>query len=246
MKRITYISLLLLLTLWWAGVSQAAVGDPPVQQTVCSVAATSSPTCTFGSAVTSGNTLIALVAIRVTQTDTGISDTVNGAWTCDAGANHSDGSQKAMICYFNNTGAGTPQLTLSLGGNSATYWNISEWSGVANSSPQDAVQDGGDISNPFVATTGGASLTSTTAGLIVCVFAGAGNITAATPATGFTALTNNGVRDYFEYRVGSATTTDCSTSLTGPSATAGAMMAFKEEAAGGSVTPRGMLLGVYP
>lgn len=243
MKRLIHISLLLLLTLGWAGVGQAAVGDPPVQQTVCNVASSASPTCTFGSAVTSGNTLIALVAIRVTQTDTGISDTVNGAWTCDAGANHSDGSQKAMICYFNNTGAGTPQLTLSLGGNSATYWNISEWSGVANSSPQDVMSEGGDISAPF---TPGAGLTSTTAGLIVCVFAGNGTITGATPATGFTALTNNAVRDYFEYRVGSATTTDCSTSLTGSSATAGAMMAFKEEAAGGSVTPRGMLLGVYP
>lgn len=206
----------------------AAVGSSPTQQTACNVASSASPTCTFTGAVTSGNTLVALVAIRNTQTDTGISDDVNGAWTCPAGANYSDGGKKAMLCYYNNTGAGTPTLTLSLGSASATYWNISEWSGVANSSPEDTASEGGDVSAPFTA---GAGLTSTTAGLIVCVFSADATISGATPATGFTALTNSALRDYFEYRVGSATTTDCSTSLTGPTTTAGAMLALKEEPA---------------
>lgn len=231
------ISLLLLLTLGWAGGSQAAVGDPPVQQTVCNVASSATPTCTYGSAVTPGTTLVAQIAIRTAQTITGLADGVNSAWTCPAGANNSDGTSRFLICRFNNTGAGTPTLTLTMGGASVTYWNITEWSGVADASEEDAVIAGSDGSNPFTA---GVGLTSTTAGLIVCGFATNATVSGATPATGFTALTNNGVRDYFQYRVGSATTSDCSTSLTGPSTTSGAMMALKEAAGGGGAVPRNL------
>lgn len=218
----------LLLCLCLAGPSWAAVSSSPVQQTACNAASSSTPTCTFGSAVTLGNTLVIQIAVRTLQTITSVVDSVNGTLTCPAGSTHSDASRSIIVCYFNNTGAGTPTVTLTLGGASATYWNISEWSGVADTSPEDGTSEGSDASNPFTA---GAGLTSTTAGLIVCGFSSSATITGATPATGFTALTNNAVRDYFEYRVGSATTSDCSTSLTGPTDAVGAMLALKEAAA---------------
>lgn len=224
---------LLLLALLLPSQAWAAVAIVAAPETVCNVGTSSSPTCAYDTAVSSGNTLVAMVVLRTTQTDTGISDSVNGAWTCPAGANYSDGSAKVMICYFNNTGAGTPTLTLSLGGNSATYWNLTEWSGVANSSPEDGTSEGADAATPFSA---GAGLTSTSAGLITCVFGAGANFTGGTPATGFTNLTNNALRDWFEYRIGSATTTDCASSLTGPGGTIGAMLALKEEAAAGAET----------
>jgi hypothetical protein len=228
--------LLLLCALFYAAPSWAAVGDPPVQQTVCNVTSSSTPTCTYGSAVTAGNTLVAQIAVRTAQTITSLAEGVNGAWTCPAGSDVSDGTSRFLICRFNNTGSGTPTLTLTMGGASVTYWNISEWSGVADASEEDALSEGSDGSSPFTA---GAGLTSTTAGLIVCGFAANATISGATPATGFTAMTNNGVRDYFQYRVGAATTSDCSTSLTGPTTTSGAMMALKEAAAGGAA-PRNL------
>lgn len=224
-------ALVLLLTMGWALPSEAAVTGP-VQQTACNVASSAAPTCTYGSAVSSGNMLIALVALRVIQTDTGIADGVNGSWTCPAATNYNDGTSKVLICYFNNTGAGTPTLTLSLGGASATYWNISEWAGVMDTAPEDTTSEGGDTSSPFAH---GAGLTSTTAGLIVCASSAGATITSPTPASGFTALTNNGVRDYFQYRIGAATTSTCDYTATGPSSTANAMHAFKEEPAGASV-----------
>lgn len=222
---------LILVLLLWSAQSWGAVTGP-VQQTVCNVASSSAPTCTYGSAVTSGNTLIAMVDVRTSQTDTGIADGVNGAWTCPAGSNHSDGAQKSIICYFNNTGAGTPTLTLSLGASSVTYWNISEWAGVADSTPEDVVAEGTDTTSPYAA---GAGLTSTTAGLIVCASAGNATITSPTPASGFTALTNNGVRDYFQYRIGSTVSSTCDYSASGPTSTANTMLALKEEAAAAGV-----------
>lgn len=244
MKYLRYISLLLLLTLGWAGVSQAAVALNAGPETVCSVTSSSTPTCVFDAALTSGSTLVARVAIRTAQSITSVADGTNGTWTCPAGANHSDGITRVIICYFNgNTSTGTPTVTLTMGGASVTYWNLTEWTGVATSTPEDGNEVGTDTTSPFAVTTG---LTTTTAGVIVCASATDVAVSSPTPASGFTQNQNNANRDYFQYRIGSATTSDCGYTATGPTTTSNSMLGLKEAAAaGGGAAPRGLLLGVW-
>lgn len=220
----------------------AAIGSTPTMQVVCNVASSTSPTCTLTGTTTAGRLLVAAVAIRTTQTDTGLSDPTHGAWTCPAGANHSDGSEKTMICYLENiTSVTNLVMTLALGGSSVTYWNITEWSGVMTSSAEDGVQEGTDTTSPF----GTASaLTTTTAGLLVSAHIGNAVATCGAPASGFTALTNNGARDCFSYRVGSATSSDAAYGITGPTSVATALAAWKE-AASAAVGSGGMaMIGV--
>lgn len=222
-------SVLLLLTLLVPGQVWAAAN---VQTKTCDVASSTTPSCTFDSAVTSGNTLTAVVAIRTLQTvNAEPNDATNGAWTCPAGAHYSDGTTDVLICYFNNTASATPAVGMTLASGSATYWWIAEWSGVADSTPEDGDEEGSDTSSPFGVPS---ALTTTTAGLIVCGSAANAAISATTPATGFTevAIVNRG---YFQYRIGTATTSDCAYAATGPSGTSNAMLALKDAAGGASV-----------
>lgn len=238
----TRIGLFLVCVLLWTTPSWAQVAN--VQTKTCDVASSTTPSCTFDNPVTSGNTLTAIVSVRVIQTvNAGPNDATNGAWTCPAGAHFSDGTTNVIICYFNNTASATPAVGMTLASASATYWWIAEWSGVANSTPEDGDEEGVDTATPFGVPS---ALTTTTAGLIVCGSASNAAISATTPATGFTgvAIVNRG---YFQYRIGTATTSDCAYAATGPTSTSNAMLGLKEEAAGGgAAAPRGLLLGVYP
>lgn len=242
MKRLIHISALLLLTLGWAGVSQAAVTGPQ-RETWCNVAASSTPTCAFSGTLTPGTLLTATIGLRTSQAWSSLTDPTNGAWTCTT---HSDGSSRAAVCYFQNNGSSSAEtLTLTLGGSSATYWVLAEWPGAMTSGAADGTAaTGTDNTGPFGPSS---SYTSTTAGLILTSHGANATATCTAPPTGFTTFTSiTGTHRFCaSYRIGSATTTTGEFDITGVTGTTNVVWGFKE-ASSGAAAPRGLLLGVYP
>lgn len=231
----------LLLTLWVALPSWASVTGPQ-RETFCNVTSSSTPTCTYGGALTPGTLLTATIGVRTAQTVTSLTDPTNGSWTC---VSQTDSTTRTIICYFENNGSSSAEtLTLTLGGASVTYWVIAEWPGAMTSGAADGTQSTGtDTTSPFGPTS---SYTSSTAGLILTAHAGNATSTCDTPPTGFTTFTTiTGTHRFCSsYRIGSATTTTGEFAITGPTTTSNVVWGFKEATSADGWIGGLMLLGV--
>lgn len=96
-------------------------------------AATSSTTLavSYSSAVAAGNLLVCKAQCDF-NTTLAVSDSVNGAWTALGTRQFLTGAGSVQLFYRQNTGAGTPTVTMTTGV-STGYRNliIGEWAGIA-------------------------------------------------------------------------------------------------------------------
>lgn len=225
MRRLLIVLILLCASTSWAAISQVGSGF------TCSDGVSQS-TCTYTGGVTAGNFLAIQMGGRTgSWVVTGATDPTNGAWTCDAEANISNGTSgaSAAICYFPNT-AGTGSdltVTVSYNGDATTYGYATQWSGVTASTPKDDFAEATDAASQWTH----GSITTTGAALILT--AAVINATIASPSAldSFTILTTN-VRFNAMYRIvtGSTTTDGPWTDTSGGADAAGAIASFTEAA----------------
>jgi len=170
-----------------------------VGQQVCTSAG--SATCTYGSgvAVTAGDLLVVSIAIRggAGGTTVSVADDQSNTYTCPAGAYNND---QSAICYdlaAGSTATVIPTVTLSVAATNI-YSNFS----VYRSPSAEAWSYDEDNTLDVTANTthSHGSITTTGPGVIVtCSLQNGANTE--TPNADFTALTNNGARDYFQRRL---------------------------------------------
>ena len=109
-----------------------------------------------------------LVVVLATDRDdggvTGVSGSVNGAYTQAGTGAATGGTARASIWYFENASAGSETITVTYGGSVRGWFNASRWTGAATSS---ALEDQGSNTNASGTTHNAASITFTGPGLIV-------------------------------------------------------------------------------
>jgi hypothetical protein len=156
------------------------ISATPVQQAVNAVAS-STPTVTLGSAVTAGNFL----ALCIRGNNYATSAVSGGGCTWSAVTNDGSNVTTELWKGVGSTGGGTV-ITLTRGGVDTVCMNVSEWSGVAQSAPQDQLaHSGGSSTTPAP----GAITPAQNAELVVACFASTNQTGAA--GGGFTNLTNS-------------------------------------------------------
>lgn len=233
MRRRTTL-LLLFCALFYAAPSWAAIGSSPKKSATCTNTVTPM-TCTFTGGVDAGDFLWLGSGVRSGSiTLTSVSDSLNGAWTCDAEAQIGNGGAgtEAAGCYFLNSAASGSDVTVTVNysGNNTVYGHIVSWAGVATSAAKDDfAEQNSDTASPWV----NGSITTTGPALILAVTVLNATITTPVQDDGFTAL-STAARAHFHYKVetGAVTTTGTwSDSGTG-SLSASVIMSFKEAAGG--------------
>jgi hypothetical protein len=120
---------------------KAAHGFPAGNVSATTVAAT------FGSAVTAGNLLVAFVTSDNLGGPTGVSDSVNGAWT--AASSNATWAVRGDIYFFKSTGAGTPVVTATWGAaqsNRSIF--VAEYTGAADSTTPNDKNVGNGTATP--------------------------------------------------------------------------------------------------
>ena len=143
-----------------------------VQQVVAPGGASlTTQTLSLPNATTTGDTLILTVGDDYSHTATvssvsggGVPATGSGSWTKVTETNGSSGDGEAEIWYGQVTSGGTTAITVTLSG--STNWqlaNVSEWAGIASSSPVDASTSSNGSATSFTA----GPITTTQAGDLV-------------------------------------------------------------------------------
>ena len=130
----------------------------------------SARTITFGNNVGSGNLLVLAAAIFNSGITLTVSGSVNGSYT-QAGAYAANGSSRAAIFYFFNSGAGSETITVTP--SASAYLNLGaiEINGVGSSDPIDGTST--NTGSNTVLTTGSVTITQATE-LVVAVYSIAG------------------------------------------------------------------------
>lgn len=102
----------------------------------------------YNGAVTPGNMLWCEVSCADNQTISGVSDSVNGAWSSAINVNNTPNNQRTALFYQENTGAGTPTVTATFSAEANfVHLTIMEESGVATTTPLDKVTSAIGTSN---------------------------------------------------------------------------------------------------
>jgi hypothetical protein len=232
------------------GIGQGVVSPPAgalVSATIARVqvgpvvtATSGGVTLTLPAASTAGTLLVATLAGQNNATFTG----PGAPWVFAARVGRTN--DRAEVWYYpNNPGGITSAGTFTNGGTSFTAGQVSEWSGVATSSPLDPIGTSTAASGTSLAVT--TSAATTLAGdLVVTSFSEALGTAATatfTPGTSWTNLGNTGassIRWHYaaDYRLGMAAGTVSETQTSNRSGTwAGAIAAFKPlVCSGGALT----------
>jgi hypothetical protein len=181
-----------------------------------------------------GDLVVVLVGERDYTGVSGVSGSVNGAYT-QAGAAVAEGAgeTRAEIWYFENSGAGTETITVTFNGSTRAGVNASRWTGAATSS---ALEDNGGATNASGTTHSSANITFTGPGLIIEVgcFSGYYGDPVPSSSDGFTALTNTAMeREEFFYKLSSGETTDGTFTTTSAIISSVKIASFIEAGGGG-------------
>lgn len=194
-----------------------------------------STTHTATLSVSAGDLLVACIARDDGVAISSVAGATNGAFTAAVNV----GGRAAAIYYLIAGSTVTNEVfTVTTGEATTLSVNISRWSGAKASGVLDQVNSTTNASS----TTGHdhGSITTTGAGLIVTslgTYAGVAEVGHAS----FTALTNTGYRDYFQYWItsGAETTNGELVSVTPAAASDGAIASFLADS-GGSIVPHAM------
>lgn len=187
-----------------------------------------------------GDFLVALVRERDGRVLTGVSDTVNGSWTCHDGPTT---VAHPSLCYFQNSGAGNPVVTITYTTNSQIRGVAASFSGVATA---------GGLDQNSTNTTGSgtshahASITPSGAALVLTLAACVSDGSPYTVSSGYTALTDpGGLRQYFQFKATHTGATTATFTSTGSTQCDTRIVAVLEAGGGGGATvPKMMLLGI--
>lgn len=249
MRRLTYISLLLLLTLGWAGVSQAAMVHVRSSCTYGAnlYAGTSSYVYSYptGTAPTAGNLVIIATAQGANRTvssiaGTAITYTINGAST-------QNGGSLAYASIWKGIASGTDTTaTVTISGTSSDPAVVcfAEFSG-ADSDQSGSTANGAANNNTTTHNSG--SVTPPTAdNVVIAAYERGGAPGDYTEDGAFTSVTTGWNAFYFAYLIqAAATAQEYNATSSANRYTAMRIGAFAGTASG-AITPRGLLLGVYP
>jgi hypothetical protein len=137
-------------------------------------------TCAFSSAVSAGDLLVGCVLVDSGHTVVSVADSVNGAWSlAETAATSQAGIINDVCYYFQNSGAGTPTVTVTESSTGAlNVIKLVAFSGVKTSSAKVASNHANGAA--AAATLTGASASATTANQLLIGFVGkdAGNAVA--------------------------------------------------------------------
>jgi hypothetical protein len=182
-----------------------------------------------------GDLVVVLVGERDYTGVSGVSGSVNGAYT-QAGTAVAEGAgeTRAEIWYFENSGAGTETITVTFNGSTRAGINASRWTGAATSS---ALEDNGGATNASGTTHNSGSITFTGPGLIIevgCLSAYWGDPDPPESSDGFTLMTTTGAeREAFFYKLSSGETTDGTFTTNGSVISSVKIASFIEAGGGG-------------
>jgi hypothetical protein len=248
------LGLLIVLLLTWATCVDAAITQVQKRESENS-ANVASFTLAYSSGVTAGNELFAVIRLgNNSDTPITVSDNVNaGNWTQAVLLNDATNGRYIGIYYKENTGAGTPTVTLSYALSDASLkgLNIYEYSGLATSSSIDQVNSANSAST---STPTSGNITTTQASeliLAAMTFSTSSTVTVSTEGSGFTqqhddALGTVGSHDRVHVAdqiVAATNTYSYAPTLSGALVSNLVIASFKAPVAGGC-TPTMTLLGV--
>ena len=189
----------------------AAISSSPVQQVTGTIAAASNTTTLTLTAPTNGNTLVLVITALGTEAAT-ISTVVetNVTWTLDQSSSNTNA--KVFSYRVTVAASASTSLVVTLSGNATVAWHleVSEWSGIATSSPLDV--NGTNAGTSSVVASGTISPTAGLNELIIVAGRNAGsNAGLAGPTNSFTFLTTPNASTQIAYLVVASTTGTYST-----------------------------------
>jgi hypothetical protein len=188
---------------------------------------------TVSRTVSAGNLLVICIAVRTDVAVNSVAGSVNASWP-QAGTTQDDNTTNTRQYYVENCSGGSETVTVTTASSATVYLNLSEWSGIRTSTALDQTNG---ASNASGTSHSHGSITTTGPGLIITASAQNGAATE-TVATGFTALTNTGARDYFQYKISSGAETTTATYTTDVSVASTARIAnFLDASAGSAIAP---------
>lgn len=195
----------------------------------------------------STNRLIMCITDRDGYAISGITDTVNGAWTLAGnGISAAAAARRAAIYSFPNGGAGNPTATATLAAASPKDASLSEWSGTGTG----AADTSNSATSAAATSHSCGSITPSGASLLIAVLGTSADHGGVTAPAGFTLLTVHGSaqqRCAYAYKTGhTGAITPSFTTVNAVSSDA-VVVAYLEAGGGGggsAVKNRQLLLGV--
>lgn len=192
-----------------------------------------STTHTVNITLVAGDHVVVCVALRTDAVINSVVGSTNGAFT-QAGSPQTDTTTRSAIYYFENAAGGAETITVTTAASVVAYVNVSAWTGIRTSGSLD--QNNG-ANNASGTSHSHGSITTTGPSAIITVSAQSG-VATETVSSGFTALTNIGARDYFQYKISGSSETTSATYTTDVSvATTGKIANFLEPDSGATITP---------
>lgn len=192
----------------------------PDNADAASLAASASPTIAFPGAVNAGSFLVLVIRNGADETTTvsSVTDSVNGGtWTLfDGPIDHPSSTLRSWCYYKENTGAGTPTVTINLSTSIAVYAAVAEFRGVPTSSVIDASATTATTASGTSHATNNVSATQAGAVISLLALNATGTVT---PQTGETDVTAESTRAHilFETHAGAGTYShSVTTSVTSP------------------------------
>lgn len=186
--------------------------------------------------VVAGSTLVCQVGNRSSSDlPTGISDTVNGAWTLTNGVGLGASGIAAGVYFFPNSGSGSPVITVTYSASVQNIMACQEW-GVGAAAVTEETSN--SLSGSAGTSQSHGSITTAGAGLVLTASIQPASLTE-TVASGFTALTDNALRlwNQYEIRATGYTTTGTYTTVES-SNTVGVIVALVEPSSSGLLLRR--------
>lgn len=186
----------------------------------------------YAGSVNAGSQLVLAVLTNSTGL-TGVSDSVNGAWTAIGtpqalGA----GTSLGQLFYFKNSGAGTPTVTATWAGTQDCQFAIVEYRGGADGSLDTSTKNGGTGTN---ATTGNFTVANNASLVVSATFSGVGNATQSN--SGYVTERSdvwNNYQTYFDNVNENAGTFNLTSTISGSTDWASCTAVFLSAAAGGT------------
>jgi Big-like domain-containing protein/calcineurin-like phosphoesterase family protein len=141
------------------------------------------------SASAAGNTLVASIAVATgsSKSVASVSDSAAGAWTKGPVGFLTGSNTRVELWFRAGAPAGITSVTATLSASAAASANVSEWAGVASTSPVGAQASRGNASSTVASTP---SVTTTGAGVVIAAVNYLGSMSSTLTTSGMTSLTS--------------------------------------------------------
>jgi hypothetical protein len=159
-----------------------------VRQATASISSGTSLRVPVGASA-AGDTLVASIAVATggSKSVVSVSDSAGGTWTKGPVGFLSGSNTRIELWFRTGAPAGITTVTATLSAGAAASANVSEWSGVASTSPVDAQAARGNASSTLASTP---SVTTSGAGVVIGAVNYLGSASSTLTTSGLTALTS--------------------------------------------------------